>query len=221
MVRRLQFVGTSLTWFRQFAELKNTFIYPPALAQHCYLRTSCHQTRSWFYTLTFLHYNIIVVTMIPEFIQLPGAPWPVLPAGIHKVELSEVERRLATNGKRRDLFDGLLLACRELNAAGCEQLYLDGSYVTDKPIPGDFDAAWHPVGVSATRLDPVFKDFSNGRAAQKAKYGGEFFPSTTRADSKGNTFVEFFQIEKFTELPKGVLLIDLSNDPLLKPKVTP
>lgn len=159
--------------------------------------------------------------MIPDYIQFPGAPWPVLPAGVHAVQLAEVEKVMATNGRRRELFQGLLRACTDLLNAGCKHLYLDGSYVTDKPRPGDFDVAWHPDGVNGALLDPVFKDFSNGRAAQKAKYGGEFFPSTTRADAKGRTFVEFFQIEKFTELPKGILLIDLLNEPMLKPQVTP
>ncbi len=154
--------------------------------------------------------------MIPDFIHIPGAPWPVLPAGVHSVQLTDVEDALVSNGRRRDLFDGLLRACHDLLQAGCTRLYLDGSYVTQKPRPGDFDVAWHPIGVDAALLDPAFRDFSNGRAAQKAKYGGEFFPSTTRADAQGRTFVEFFQIEKFTQLPKGILLIDLSNDPRLQ-----
>lgn len=159
--------------------------------------------------------------MIPDYVQLPGAPWPVLPTGIHIATLAEVEIAMATNGWRRELFEGLVSACRDLLDAGCSRLYLDGSFVTDKPQPGDFDAAWHPDGVVEARLDPVFKDFSNGRAAQKAKYGGEFFPSTTRADAEGRTYIDFFQIERFTNLSKGILLIDLSEDPMLKPQVTP
>jgi len=159
--------------------------------------------------------------MIPDFVDLPGAPWPVLPAGIHIAGLSEVQTVLTSNGWRRGLFDGLLNACSDLAAAGCGRLYLDGSFVTDKPRPGDYDACWFPDGVVRTQLNPVFFDLSNGRAAQKAKYGGEFFPSTTKADGQGRTFVEFFQLEKFTGLQKGILLIDLTNEPMLKTKVAP
>ena len=43
-------------------------------------------------------------------------------------------------------------------------------------------------------MDPVFRDFDNERAAQKAKYGGEFFPSSFKADAVGRTFLEFFQL---------------------------
>ncbi len=175
----------------------------------------------WGNLLTNSLYNIIVVTMIPDFIDLPGAPWPVLPVGIHEADLSEVQNVLTSNGWRRGLFDGLVKACGDLAAAGCGRLYLDGSFVTDKPQPGDYDACWHPYGVIRTQLDPVFSDFTNGRAAQKAKYGGEFFPSTTKAGARGRTFVEFFQMEKFSGLQKGILLIDLTNEPMLNSKVTP
>lgn len=159
--------------------------------------------------------------MIPDFIDVPGAPWRVLPIGIHNTALSDVQIVLAKNDWRRGLFDGLVRACGDLAHAGCGSLYLDGSFATQKPEPGDYDACWHPEGVDRTLLDPVFSNFSNGRAAQKAKYGGEFFPSTTKADKHGRTFVEFFQVEKFTGLQKGILIIDLTNDPMLKPKVTP
>ena len=89
------------------------------------------------------------------------------------------------------------------------------------PYSGDFDACWDPKGVSRSDLDPVFFQFANQRAAQKAKFGGEFFPSTTRADAQGRTFIHFFQVEKITRHPKGIVLIDLSSDPILQPQVTP
>ena len=66
-----------------------------------------------------------------------------------------------------------------------------------------------------------FFQFANQRAAQKAKFGGEFFPSTTHADAQGRTFIQFFQVEKSTRHPKGKVLIDLSSDPILQPQVTP
>jgi len=95
------------------------------------------------------------------------------------------------------------------------------SFVTDKPIPEDFDACWDPQGVDRSKLDPVFSQFSNKRAAQKQKFGGEFFLSTTRADAQGRTFIDFFQIEKYTVESKGIVLINLSTDPVLQQQVTP
>jgi hypothetical protein len=106
------------------------------------------------------------------------------------------------------LYDGLCKACIALLSAGCNMIYLDGSFVTDKPNPGDFDLCWDPTHVNAYKLDPVFLDFSNLRKNQKLRYGGEFFPSSAKADGT-HTFVEFFQIDKDTGLKKGIICIQL------------
>jgi len=62
-------------------------------------------------------------------------------------------------------------------------------------------------------LDPILLDFSNGRAAQKAKYLGELFPAETPEGSTGRTFLEFFQIDKQTGRPKGIVGINLEDFP--------
>ena len=159
--------------------------------------------------------------MIPDFIVLKGALWKVLPPGVHVAGMQAIKQCFAYNPLRVQLYDGLLQACVNLVAAGCSSLYLDGSFVTEKPEPGDFDACWDPVGVDRRHLDPVFRDFSNLRSKQKLKFGGEFFASTTRADSHGRTFIDFFQVEKFTGQLKGIIKIDLIDDPMIKPKVPP
>ncbi len=166
-------------------------------------------------------YDNIAFDMLPDYTTVTGAPWPVLPPGVHQATLDEVERHFAYNGRRRRLFQGLRDAATNLAQAGCRALYLNGSFVTDKPIPEDFDACWDPQGVDRSKLDPVFSQFSNKRAAQKQKFGGEFFLSTTRADAQGRTFIDFFQIEKYTGESKGIVLINLSTDPVLQQQVTP
>ncbi|EDX70939.1 hypothetical protein MC7420_8190 [Coleofasciculus chthonoplastes PCC 7420] len=40
------------------------------------------------------------------------------------------------------MIDGLELAMTQLKAAGCRTIYIDGSFITSKPNPGDFDAAY-------------------------------------------------------------------------------
>ena len=155
--------------------------------------------------------------MIPDFINLPGVPWLVLPAGIHHASLTAVADRFGTNVRRRRLYCGLVRASRNLAQAGCRRLFLDGSFVTAKPWPGDYDACWDPCGVDRRLMDPVFSNFAERRAAQKAKYNGEFFPSEDQADPAGRNFVCFFQIEKFSGLRKGIVLIDLTNDTMLRP----
>lgn len=155
--------------------------------------------------------------MIPDHIDLPGSPWPILPPGIHLAPLAEVEARFASNPKRRVQFKGLIEALLNLRGAGCRRAFLDGSFVTAKPSPGDYDACWDPTGVNPVLLDPVLLTFENNRAAQKTKYHGELFPSTIPADRAGTIFVEFFQVDRFTGAPKGIVAIDLSADEMLQP----
>ena len=59
--------------------------------------------------------------MIPAFVPIKGAPWDVLPPGIHPATLAEVATTFATNAKRRLLYDGLLLGCDGAARRGMRQ----------------------------------------------------------------------------------------------------
>jgi hypothetical protein len=131
-----------------------------------------------------------------------------LPAGIHWAEWSEIEKHFGWNQRRKELLHGLRLALESLKQAGCQTVYLNGSFVTSKELPNDFDACWSLRGVDETKLDPVFLDFSNGRKAQKVKYGGELFPAEADAIGDGTPFSEFFQMSRL-DGPKGIIAIDL------------
>jgi len=145
--------------------------------------------------------------MIPELIDI-GSIWKALPPGLHDASLDEVELVFVTDAHRRKLFEGLKSGCAALKKAGCITVYLDGSYVTEKTDPGDFDACWDPTGVDPALLDSVLLDFANRRQNQKLKYQGEFFPSTWLADG-ARTFVDYFQIDKDSGSKKGLLVIRL------------
>ena len=95
--------------------------------------------------------------------------------------------------------------------AGCRTAYLNGSFVTSKESPNDYDACWEEAGVDPTVLDPVLLTFDPGRAMQKAKYMGELFPASVVADADGLSFFEFFQSDKDTGIPKGIIAIDLGD----------
>ena len=43
--------------------------------------------------------------------------------------------------------------------AGCRRAYVDGSFVTAKEVPGDFDGCWEAEDVDPDALDPVLLDF--------------------------------------------------------------
>ena len=134
-----------------------------------------------------------------------------LPSGVHFAAWREVQARLAFNPRRQRMLAGLQEACRQLRRAGCRLLYLDGSFVTRKEHPGDFDACWDVQHVDEDKLDPVFWDFAQGREAQKLRFLGEFFPAQLPEGATGRTFVDFFQVNKLTGKPKGILAIRLAG----------
>jgi len=80
-----------------------------------------------------------------------------------------------------------------------------------KDFPSDYDACWEMAGVDPGLLDPVLLDFSNRRAAQKAKYHGEFFPASAMAEvtSPFRTFLNFFQVDKLSGDKKGLIGLNL------------
>lgn len=147
--------------------------------------------------------------MIPDFVDI-GSLWKVLPPGVHNATLEEVENRFATNDQRKKLFSGLINAVKALRKAGCRKIYLDGSFITEKPIPGDFDVCWDDIGIDPTKLDPVFLDFKDKRKKQRERFCGEFFPANCLADGR-HTFLEYFQIDKDTEKAKGIICINFPD----------
>lgn len=106
---------------------------------------------------------------------------------------------------------GLRDALEDLKRAGCRTVYLDGSFVTIKVIPNDYDACWDESGVAPYLLDPVLLTFDARRAAQKVKYMGELFPASVIANTGGLSFLDFFQTDKETGNPKGIVAIDLGG----------
>ena len=82
--------------------------------------------------------------------------------------------------------------------------------MTGKPLPGDFDACWDHKNIDVGKLNPVFLDFSNQRAAQKSAFRGEFFPAMAQAGG-GFTYIDFFQNDKSNGGTKGILRLELPD----------
>jgi hypothetical protein len=142
--------------------------------------------------------------MIPRFNRAGN-----LPPGVHRATWRQVVNRFGWNGRRRRLLRGLKAALDALRVAGCRRAYIDGSFVTAKKLPGDFDGCWDTESVDLDALDPVLLTFDQGRAAQKAKYFGELFPARLTEGGSGATFLEFFQTDRETGEAKGIIAIDL------------
>ena len=146
--------------------------------------------------------------MIPAFDSISGN----LPAGEHLATWQELLDRYGYTPWRLRLLDGLLNALRLLQAAGCGRAWIDGSFVTAKQEPGDFDACWDAQGVDFDRVDERLLTFDAGRATQKAAFGGELFISHAAAVPQGTLFLDFFQTDRDGRA-KGIIVIDLKGLP--------
>lgn len=139
--------------------------------------------------------------MLPDFDQHGN-----LPPGIHWAIWYEFKARFGITEHRLRLMNGLLEGIYALKTAGCATVYVDGSFITAKTIPGDFDACWDTQGVDMIllfRTQPLFFDFDQLRMAQKARFGGEFFPATPE-------FLDFFQTDREGRA-KGIIALNLVN----------
>lgn len=147
--------------------------------------------------------------MIPSF-----GPDGNLPAGMHRATWLEVAARYGGTQHRRTLLTGMERALASLRRAGCRIVYLDGGFVTAKSDPADFDGCWDITGVDRALVDPTLidpDDLEQGRLAQKARFGGELFPAVLVENALGQTFLDFFQIDRAIGARKGIVAIHLQE----------
>lgn len=145
--------------------------------------------------------------MLPKFIDHHAAPFPFLPAGIYDLPINDISKHFASNPHRAKLFFGFKTAMEHLFLAGCPQVYLDGSFVTSKTFPGDFDALWDTSNVNISKVHPAFIMVHLGTGLQKRMFGGEFFLANATEGVSGKTFLDFFQTESFSGEPKGIIRV--------------
>ncbi len=143
--------------------------------------------------------------VIPEFDQNGN-----LPPGVHFCEWEEFVDRFGTNDLRLRLMRGLRMAMEQLKAVGCRTIYINGSFVTSEPSPGDFDACYDndTVDIDYLRINAPRLLNHYDRAGQKAKYRGEIFPSQQPVGNYGSNSFEFFQSDRRGNV-KGIIAIDL------------
>lgn len=101
-----------------------------------------------------------------------------------------------------------------LQKANCKLVYIDGSFVTSKELPDDYDLCWSLVDVIEENLDLTLIDFTQaGRDKMEQKYRGDIFPAELPEGGSGKLFVDFFQTDKNTGDSKGIVAINI-GDPL-------
>lgn len=129
--------------------------------------------------------------------------------GTHAVSWQEVVELCGFNEYRMELLVGLRSALLNLKAAGCRKLFLDGSFVSMKVEPKDYDGAWEKHGVNLNLVDPILLTFYNDRIDMKEKYKGELFLADDYAEGE-TYFRDFFRTDRIG-IAKGVLHIDLRS----------
>lgn len=146
--------------------------------------------------------------MLPKFNSAGN-----LPAGIHEATLVEIEERFTVNTIRKVHFLHLKLLISDLKKIGCKTIYIDGSFITRKILPKDIDVCWDRTGVNlvvASYLMPILWDLSPyGRKAQKKKYHSDVFPADIMELSSSKLFLDFFQHDKNTGTPKGIIKLEI------------
>jgi hypothetical protein len=108
------------------------------------------------------------------------------------------------------MLDGLKRALESLRNAGCRRACIDGSFVTAKKHPSDST----PAGKRATSTPfslilPSWTSLIS--AEQKERFGGELFPATMPAGPGYPDFLDYFQHEGDTAVPKGIVTINLKD----------
>lgn len=149
----------------------------------------------------------IVMTQQYCCVMIPDLVNGRMPAGVHEAGLDDVIATFAQTPWREWLLEGLRLALADLAAAGCSAVYLDGSYVSGKSVPGDYDLCWDMTGVDLAALHPVITMVTWPRAEQRARYRGDILPNIVEANS-GLPMLDFFQTDKDTGSPKGIVKLD-------------
>jgi hypothetical protein len=133
-----------------------------------------------------------------------------LPVGIYLSTWEEISSRYGITDWRRQLLTGLSAAIDELRAAGCRRVYIDGSFVTAKEHPGDFDACWDEAGVNTALLHPSLVEETFDVGAQKTRYGGELYAVNMRDVGRYDNALDYFQRDSKGR-QKGIIAIDLEE----------
>jgi hypothetical protein len=132
-----------------------------------------------------------------------------LSPGVHSMEWRPFVARFGWNNRRRFLISGMHRALSNLRSAGCSAAIVDGSFVSAKDEPRDYDLAFDPVGVNGSLVDPVLRRHNDQRKAMKAKYFGDVLPwGAVACAATRLIYHDFFQRDR-SGVAKGVVLLDV------------
>lgn len=129
----------------------------------------------------------------------------LLMPGEYKMSLKDFEKTFSYNYKRRSIFTGL------------KKLLV---IVTSKTLPEDIDVCWNMSNEKELRNNQLLKlieicpelfylNSDENREFIEKEFCADVFPANTIESECGLMFKDFFQRDKETELPKGIIIISL------------
>lgn len=114
----------------------------------------------------------------------------LLPSGRHQCTLAEASNRFAFNDVRVRLWRNLGSALSRMEEAGLSGvLYLDGSFVTDKSVPGDIEVAFDVRAESDRQQGLALLFYHNNHDLLKSELMVDWYPVLPG----NNDFVRFFE----------------------------
>ena len=148
--------------------------------------------------------------MIPDFLDNG-----YLPEGIYEATFEEVAERFGKSKVRKKLLLGMremVALCKQL---GCDIYYLDGSFISNKISPSDYDACWDTTCSDRELVmnKVLYSILNSDSETQKNEFKGEIYPSFIKAPIVPNlTILDYFQTCKDADdsnMKKGIIKINL------------
>lgn len=137
-----------------------------------------------------------------------------LVVGTHLISWAEFVEEFGYTSHRKQLIEGLKMALNILKKYGCERVYIDGSFVTKKLVPGDWDGCYVCIGMNESKMrkeEPVFHNMAPPRQKQKDRFKGEMMPSDLIVGPNDQTILDYFKFDNRENIEKGIIELSLRN----------
>lgn len=136
-----------------------------------------------------------------------------LPEGIHTITWEDFENEFGFSPRRQMLMKGLYEVIQILKQCGCEAIFIDGSMVTDKLEPDDWDACFKGDEEAFHRLYAIDENLVlDDYAKETVRKQNIKVNSILLMPRPKETYVIliFFQRVKGCKRKKGIIKIKLS-----------
>jgi hypothetical protein len=149
--------------------------------------------------------------MIPDFYIYDNIGY--LPEGLHNAKWLEFKEKFDFSFKRKKILSGILSFGRLIKQAGGKKIYIDGSFVTNKKIPKDWDGCYCMCELNLSIASTLIQNTNINRTKIKKEYFGDVFAEDCIEASSGLPFIDFFQRIRGTDKKKGIIVLDLETMP--------